>query len=353
MRYLWYKIIIVCALLFLPLAGLAQTIDPAQTVSNLAQKFIAEKDIPGLAVALYYHGHTYFYNYGVTDRSTQQPVTSDTIFEIGSLTKTFTATLIAEQILNHKMNLTDPVVNYLPASVKTQNGAINQVTLGELATHMSGLPRIPRGLTLAQRASFTETDLMNYVAQWQPDAPIGSEFNYSNIGFGLLGYALAGEAGQPFATLLQQKILTPLGMASTSIDYAVDQSRYATGYDANGQQTMYWPKSAWAAGGAMRSTAHDMMKYLEANLGIQSANTSPQLLRAMQLAQKPLVSFDTFQQGMAWVIKNGVINKGGLTAGFSSGIALMPNEKMGVVILTNKAKARPVQLATQILQQLA
>lgn len=353
MRNLWLKITIVSLWLFLPFQCLAQTTDPSSIINNAIQPYMAQNGIPGVAVALYYHNQAYFYNFGVSDRSTQQPVTSNTIFEIGSITKVFTATLLAEQILNHKMNLNDPVVNYLPPQVKNANGAINQVTLEELATHTSGLPRIPPGLTLAERAGYTKDDLMNYISTWQPDGPVGSGYSYSNIGFGLIGDALEGLTGQSYSVLLQQDILNPLGMTSSSIDDAVDPSRYATGYDEDGEQTMHWPTNAWAAGGAMRSTAVDMMKFIKANLGLQSSGASPQLIQAMQLAQKPLLQINDFMQGIAWSTSNGTTKKNGATAGFSAGIVLMPSQNMGIVILTNKTKSHPMRLGNQILHQLA
>lgn len=353
MRNLWYKITIISVWLFLPFQCFAQTTDPGSTVNNLVQAYMAQNDIPGAAVALYYHNQTYLYNFGVTDRSTQQPVTSNTIFEIGSITKVFTATLLAEQILNHKMNLSDPVVNYLPPQVKNANGAINQVTIQELATHTSGLPKVIPGMTLVQRSSFSSSDFMNYLAQWQPDEQIGSEYQYSNIGFGLLGYVLEGATGQTYAQLLQTQIFNPLGMTSTSLDSPVDANRYATGYNQNDQPARPWPQSAWPAGGALRSTATDMLNFLKANLGVQAQGVPPQLIQAMQLAQKPILNINNFSQGMAWSTAKGIVGKNGGTAGFGSAMNLMPSENMGIVILTNRAGSRPTILAKQILQQLA
>jgi beta-lactamase class C len=332
----------------------ATTTNPGTTVNKLVTTFMTNQNIPGIAVALYYQNKTYLYNYGITNLTTQRAVTSDTIFELGSVTKVFTATLLAKQILADKMALKDKVTQYLPTNVKNSNGPINQVTLQELATHTSGLPSVPPGLQLRDRPSYSKTALMDFVAHWQPDVTIGSEYSYSNIGFGLLGYALETVSKQSYAQLLQSNIFDPLGMRSSSLNNPIDESRYADGYNQMGQKAIHWPKNAWPAGGAIRSTATDMLKFLQANLGIATSGASPQLIQAMKFAQKGIYQTDNFNQGLAWSVnQNGFVVKGGGTAGFSSFIALFPGKRMGVVVLTNKTGVKPGKLANQILLQLS
>lgn len=352
-RNLRNLLIMICVGFFLPIISFAQAPNPTNIVNRLVMDYKLNENIPGVAVALYYNNKAYFYNFGVANRFTQQPVTRNTIFEIGSMTKAFTATLLAEQVLAGKIALNAPVVNYLPPYVKRVNGALNQVTLQELATHTSGLPSVPPGLELRERAYYNERDLMNFVAYWQPRVPIGTQYSYSNIGFGLLGYALEQVTGHSYAQLLQKNIFNPLGMQNSSLNYPVNQNLYAQGYNKFGRPAMRWPKNAWPAGGAIRSTAADMCKFLEANLSVTSSGASPQLIRAMQFAQKGIFPTGVFIQGLAWAnMPNGIIRKDGGTSGFSSYIALLPNQHMGIVILTNKSQVHPAHLAAQILFQL-
>lgn len=198
----------------LPCLVLAQAAPPDSIINPDVSTFMANESIPGVAITLYYHGRAYFYNYGVANQASNQAVTSDTIFDLGSLTKAFTATLLSD----------------------------------------------------------------------------GTQPSYSN------------------------DIFTPLGMHRSSL----------------------------TSDGAIQSTAHDMLKFLEANLGIPWSGASPQLMQTMHNAQK------------GWIVMpNGMINNAGSAVGFSSIIALLPTQHIGVVILTTKSHDHLDLLATKILEALA
>lgn len=344
-----YKILLSTLFLFVapPLFAQNNPADPTTFINNKIQTFMSNKQVPGVAVALYYNNKLYFYNYGYADKSAQTKVTENTIFEIASITKVFTATLLAQEVLLNKMQLNDPVVKYLPAQIKKSGEPIDNVTLLDLATHTSALPKVA-----PPSAENSTQAFLQYFNTWQPTYQVGKRFVYSNIGFGLLGYALAGATGTTYESLLQTNILDPLKMSDTSMYTAVDNSRYAQGYNRMGNPAQRWPRYPWGAAGALRSTTKDMAKFLMANLGL---NAPADLIKATQLAQKPQrPATANFQMGLGWqVFYNGLINKNGGSNGFGSGIAFYPPKKIGVVILANRAGSQPMLVANNIVKELA
>lgn len=343
------NIIFSCLLSLFTTAALAQNniSDPTNFINNKIQNFMNNKQVPGVAVALYYNNHLYFFNYGYANTDTQTKITENTIFEIASITKVFTATLLAQEVLQNKVNLNDPVVKYLPAKVKKTGESIDQVSLLDLATHTAALPKVAPAYADNSTQAF-----LQYFNTWQPTYPIGKKFLYSNIGFGLLGYAVAGAAGTNYENLLQSNILDPLKMTSSSMYTAVDNSRYAQGYNRMGRPAQRWPRYPWGAAGALRSSSSDMAKFLLANLGL---NAPADLIQAMQFAQKAQrPATPNFQMGLGWqVFYNGLINKNGGSNGFGTAIAFYPAKKIGVVILTNKAGSQPILVANNIVKELA
>lgn len=321
--------------------------DPTRFINAKIQTFMTNKQVPGVAVALYYNKHLYFYHYGYANTETKAKVNEDTIFEIASITKVFTTTLLAQEVLQGKMKLNDPVIKYLPTTINKQGEAIDQVTLLDLATHTAALPKVATPVANQSPQAF-----LQYFNTWKPSKPIGKTFLYSNIGVGLIGYALEGASDTSYENLLQTNLLTPLKMTSTSLYQAVDDSRYAQGYNAMNLPAKRWPKFPWPAAGALRSTSADMSKFLLANLGISAPDN---IIKAMQLAQKPQRPATlNFQMGLGWqVLKNGIINKNGGSNGFGSAIVLYPEKKIGVVVLTNRAKSQPMRVANNIVKELA
>jgi beta-lactamase class C len=315
-------------------------------------KYMEEERIPGVAVAIFDDGKETILTFGMRDEQTQKPVTPDTIFEIASITKVFTSTALALHVLNGDMALNDPISNYLPA-LKKDSGAINKVTLLSLATHSSSLPRIApehKG-HLPNRHQ-----IIDFIQNWQPDTPIGSHYLYSNLAFGLLGYALENVERRPFEVVLMEDILLPLKMNHSFIHVPpADMHLYSQGYGKRGFAAPRRADNHLPGGGALRSTAADMLLFLKANLNVYG----PEKLRAaMQETQKPFFKVsDKLTLGLGWqrvhIDKMLVIDKNGGLPGYSSYIGMIPEKKLGVVILMNRAHAESTEEGRYLLKFLA
>lgn len=268
-------------------------------------------------------------------------VDSSAVFEIGSITKTFTASVLADMALRGEVRLDDPVAQYLPdsAHVPSRNG--KQITLLDLATQVSGLPRLPSNLAPRDPANpyadYSVQQLYAFLAGYQLTRDIGATYEYSNLGMGLLGLALARKAGTSYETLVTRRILTPLGMRETAITLTPAlRARLARGHDADGNVVPNWDLPTLAGAGALRSTTRDMLTYLAANL-----DTTSSVDRAMRDAHTPRheAGSPNMQIGLAWHIMsrpvgNLVWHNGG-TGGYRSFSGFDPARRIGVVVLSN------------------
>nr|WP_225578216.1 serine hydrolase [Rhodanobacter sp. 7MK24] len=268
--------------------------------------------------------------------------TSATIYEIGSVTKTFTATLLANAVDNGQLRLDQPLSKLLPGfSIPSKDG--KTITLAAIAEQNSGLPRLPANLAPADPtdpyADYDAAKLKQFLANYTLPRDPGTTYEYSNLAVGLLGYALGQHARSSYPALLKTAIFEPLGMKDTSVAMGKgNPAGMAIGHDASGKAVPNWHFDALAAAGGIRSTGADMLRYLEANMGLLR---SP-LLPAMQLAQSPRASSGVpdNQIGLIWMTlhKEGgqdVIWHNGMTGGYASFIGFTADRKHGVVILTN------------------
>ncbi|PJD97012.1 MAG: serine hydrolase [Parachlamydia sp.] len=346
-------------LLFITHLGSAENVpnpsNPTELTETAIKNLMKEHQIPGVAVALFYNEQPHLLNFGFADDQEKHPVTPDTIFEIGSVTKVFTSTAVAIEVLRNKMRLSDPVVKYLPGIKKRMKG-IGKVTLAQLATHTSSLPRIPPPLPPHKGRQYNPTSLMQFLEGWEAPYPIGTHYLYSNLGFGILGDAVARVERRPYGEAIKHLILQPLEMRSTFVVVPhLLQSFYAYGYNKNGALAERYPLNAWPGGGALRSTSDDMLKFLMANLGIEGPI---EILTAMQLAQKGIYKVNAnLTMGLGWQRFNQeevvFVDKNGGVEGFSSYIGFIPDKKIGIVLLANKGKAKLTKTGRQVLYDLA
>ncbi len=331
----------------------AEEKDPNKIVEKVIKNFMKNKEAPGVAVALIIDQTPHIYFFGTANKATGEPVTPDTIFEIASITKVFTSTLLAEEVLAGRMNLNDSVTKYLHFA-HPPHGQIGKVTLETLATHTSSLPRVPPPRRPVR--PHTHESVLEFLANWIPDYPIHTKYVYSNLGYGVLGFAVADAAGRPYHTLLDDNILRPLGMHSTFIRVPKAlMHNYAQGYNQHGKPAEQYALNAWPAGGALRSTISDMFKFLKANLGMEGP---PRLLKAMQFAQEGRFKVsEHLTLGLGWqrfsTKKELLIDKNGGVEGFSSYIGMNPDKKMGIVILVNKGKTGVTNAGRKILNLLS
>jgi CubicO group peptidase (beta-lactamase class C family) len=319
----------------------------------------------GTIVAVSLHGHRYFFPYGkATDAGA--PFTRETLVEIGSCTKTFTTTLFALAINRNQIVPDASAQKYMPNGYTLR---AQQLTPLELADFTSGMPddptNLPRGLERRSIESYTVKDFLTWAANYEPGTQLPAPYKYSNAGIGLLSYLVATATGKPWEDQVNSEILQPLGMADTALRPTPEQQdRLAQGHSRAGQDAPRWPIFAWYAAGGLRSTAHDMISFGEANLGHNEVNGKPvsaELIAAMQLAKKPIYAIrNGNKQAMAWVNEMGggnpnlhpVIVKNGGTSGFGTVIAINPTKDAAIFIGMNQVGADPAEKAVEILRRL-
>ena len=268
---------------------------------------------------------------------------ANTIFEIGSITKVFTAITLQTLVAEGLLKLDDPVDKYLPNGSKLPERDGRAITLLDLATHSSGLQRLPGNLKISQNpyANYRVTDLCEFLKSAKLRRKPGEDYEYSNLGFGLLGHVLELRAGKPYAAVVREKLLLPLGMTNTVVTLStVHRARLAHGHDHKGAPTGNWDFDALAGAGAFRSSAADMMRFLSANL---RPDTTP-LGNSLTAAQKTHFRGKTARIGLGWHqlnTKDGlkVIWHNGGTGGYVSFLGFAPKEQLGVLLLSNYGDA--------------
>ncbi len=313
---------------------------PERVQKAITQR-IAAGEYPSVVVAVVDGDQSHIYTFGTL--ADDKAPDADTVYQIGSVTKTFTATLLAEAVDRGEVKLDTPVAKLLPdVTIPSRDG--KSITLGELAMQDSGLPRLPTNLKPANiqdpYAGYDAAKLKGFLAGYKLPRDPGAKYEYSNLGFGLLGYALARHADMSYPALLEGRIFKPLDMASSNATFTTPGPRWATGHDDTGKPAPPWHLDALAGASAVNSTGADMLKYLEANLG---RGHGP-LLSAMRLAQKPRRAIGGDERiGLAWMTRHtgdgDVVWHNGMTGGYASFIGLTADGKRGVVILTNIARS--------------
>ncbi|TSJ38702.1 beta-lactamase family protein [Mucilaginibacter corticis] len=310
-------------------------------VDSVVRGYIQKSNTVGMSIAIFKDGQSRTYNYGETKKGNGQLPNIGSIYEVGSITKTFTATLLAWYVNEGKLSLTDPITKYLPDSVAT-NPSLKNIKLVNLTNHTSGLPGLPSNFT-AQKA-YQETNpyknynkgmLFSYLKNCTLRSEPGTRYAYSNLAVGLLGIILERINGKQYEQLVSDIICKPLGMNSTVQHlYPLISTRFTTVYDENGSQTPAWDFDALAACGSLRSTINDLLLYTKANM----VKADTKLSKAFELTHQITFSNDT-KVAMGWHIINvdGVnyyFHNGG-TDGSSSFLAYNIEKNIAVIILSN------------------
>jgi len=341
MKRLALSFILLTAIPQISAASTAQGLLPSR-VEHAITKRIADGEYPAMVVAVVDGDRSHVYGFGKL--SNGKPPGSDTVFQIGSVTKTFTATLLAEAVDKGEVTLDTPVAKLLP-EFKLPSRDDKPITLGEIASQFSGLPRLPANLapwnTQDPYADYDAVKLEAFLASYTLPRDPGASYEYSNLGIGLLGYALAQRTGKSYAELLQSHLLVPLGMSSTSTTFTQPlDSRWAMGHDMEGKPAQPWHLGVLAGAGAINSTGADMLRYLQANM----ARNSTPLQDAMHLAhqsRRPIGGDESI--GLAWMTRHDkaadVVWHNGMTGGYASFIGFTTDGSRGVVILTNVAQS--------------
>lgn len=367
-------------------AARADEASPRERVDRLVQPLLEGALVEGLVVGLIQPSSapdrvvddsgTAIYGYGRSGASgaaAESPPTADTLFEIGSISKPFTALLLAEMVERGEVRLDEPVARLLPETVKIPSRAGREITLVDLATHTSGLPRMPKNFAPAQAsdpyADYSADKLFEFLSSYELRRAPGEESIYSNLGMGLLGEALARRAKLDYETLLRERILGPLGMATTrlKLDDAA-RAQLAAGHDADGTLLPAWEFQALAGAGGIRSNARDMVTFLQANLYLPAGSDTPgapaqqaevpeTLRRALALSQQPRHPIKTppGEIALAWMTNEAghPTWHNGQTGGYHSFAAFDRARGTGVVVLANSAVGAVDDLGNRLLQLLA
>ncbi|WP_434775343.1 class C beta-lactamase [Pseudomonas oryzihabitans] len=360
------------------LAQAAPSLD--DEVRTAARAVMAEQDVPGLAIGVSAPGLRRLYYFGVADRRSSQRVDAATLFEIGSLSKTYTATLGAYAAATGRLRLDESAAQVHPALA---GSAIGQASLLQLATYSAGgLPlQFPDAIT-------TEAQTTGFYRDFQPPFPAGSRRLYSNPSIGLFGALAAQRLDEPFATALQRHVLTPLGLSHTYLQVpAAAQDHYAWGHGKKGEPLRVNPGVYAEEAYGIKTTAGDLLGFIEANLN--PGRLSAPLAKAITTTQQGYYRSGPMTQGLAWeaypyplpktqllagntpamalepqpvdwqrppLPASGarLLNKTGSTNGFGAYALFIPERQLGLVILANRnyPNSARIEAAWRILQKL-
>ncbi len=345
MNLIW-TIRIGCVVSLLPMPLAAQTPPapgvpaPAEMKALVAER-VADPRVPGIAIARLMGEDRFLATGGRLRAADPSQVTSATVFEIGSITKAFTGLLLAEMVLRGEVALDDSVATHLPPGTRVPERDGIAITMRHLATHTSGLPRDPDNLDPRDQddpyADYDAARLTAFLAAHQLRRAPGATYEYSNVGGGLLGWALANRADTTYGALLRERILTPLGMNQTGIEVTdAMRDRLATGHDGMGEPMAPWHFAVLAGAGALRSTLDDMLRFAAA---ARDTVRGP-LARAMALSQREAFRIDSLTAvGLGWhrLTRRGrtLAWHNGATGGFRSMIVADPVASRAAVVLTN------------------
>jgi CubicO group peptidase (beta-lactamase class C family) len=323
------------------------TSDEDAILDILKRRIDVEKRSVGMAACTVNRGRHRFVTWGRERVTSQQPVTPDTVFEIGSVTKVFTALLLANMARRGEVQLDDPVARHLPADFNVPEWKGRPITLADLATHTSGLQRMPplpgEPLSPAWReaaARFSLADFRAWLAgSHPPPPPEAGGWWYSNAGYALLGLALAHRGGRPFEALLKERVIDAVGgLRSTSFRPTAEMKRHlAGGHDSALVPLAPFEGGIFAAAGALRSSARDLGRFATAILPGSGARieTDAQLLLTVR-RPAPWIGGE---QALGWEVRNApggsFVGKDGVTYGQAASMVFDPDKRVAIVVLSN------------------
>ncbi len=289
-------------------------------------------------------------SYGHLNQGDARPLNGDTVFEIGSVGKVFTALLLADMAQKGEVALADPVAKYLPANVKLPERNGRQITLVDLVTHTSGLPFMPDDVPVVDESAaikYGPQQLYQFLARYELPRDPGAEWDYSNIDYWLLGQALASRAGTDFQSLLRARVIAPLNLQSTDFPLPLSpqlKSRLAVGHNAVLQPAPdFYATSIYAAlgpeAGGLVSSVNDLLTLLSVAMGYQHSPLTSSMA-SMLNTRRPI---DGSEQALGWVVtgkgEDELVTHEGSTWGYASYIAWEPGTRVGVVVLSNQLTA--------------
>jgi serine-type D-Ala-D-Ala carboxypeptidase/endopeptidase len=350
--------LLLCAILF-STRGMVATAQPQMDdIKAIIDKEVANKRSKSIIVGVVDANGRHIVSAGIKSDNNPTAPDGNTIYELGSIGKLFTTLIMAEMSLKGQLNYNDPVSKYLPKRVKIPNRNGKEISLLHLATHRSGLPRMPYNLDPKNpdnpTADYTIEQLYECVSKIELSRDIDSRWQYSNIGYGLLGQALILASGKDFETLAKQIITGPLNMTSTMIQLtpALKKNR-AMPHTEYGRTTVNWQNPALAGAGGASSNINDMLNFAAANAGLLKTD----LFAAMELTHLKQGKKDGNDgyTTMGWTIINedheDILWKDGGTGGYRTFIGIDKTKKYGIVILSNSSITGVTDIGLNILDK--
>jgi CubicO group peptidase (beta-lactamase class C family) len=268
------------------------------------------------------------------------PLDADSVFEIGSITKVFTAILLADMAGRGEVKLDDPIAIYLPKTMRVPERSGRKITLIDLSTQTSGLPRMPDNFKPSDMRNpykdYTVGQLYDFLSRHELRRDPGELFEYSNLGVGLLGHVLTLAAKKPYEQLVKERILDPLDMDHTAITLTPwMQQHLARGHNNAGEPVANWDVGTLAGAGALRSTMNDMLKFARANL--QTRGRLQQVMQRTHVERAPAMK--TAGIGMNWIIRKQdgqeITWHNGGTGGYRTWMGFDKKRGVAAVVLTN------------------
>jgi beta-lactamase class C len=333
-----------------------------KAVDEAMRPVMERHGVPGLAVAVTIAGKRHFFEYGLASKSPRLPVTRETLFELGSISKTFTATLATYAEGQGRLSLRDPVSRHLPA---LKGSAFDDVALLDLATHTAGgFPlQVPEQIR-------SQAELMTYFREWKPRFAAGTQRNYANPSIGLLGMIVAGSLNGGFAEAMERRLFPELGLRRTYVSVpAAEMKTYAWGHSRSDAPIRVAPGLLASEAYGVKSNTTDMIRFVEVNMGVGTeagaagraalaAQTGhyragemvqaliwerypyPVDLRTLLAGNAPRMAFETTPASRIEPPMpprpDMLLNKTGSTNGFGAYVAFIPARKLGIVMLANK-----------------
>ncbi len=329
-------------------------------IDSLALTYIQQRNAQALAIGLIHKGKINTFYYGETIKGDTLSIPKEnTLFELGSITKVFTATLLADLVERKVITLDDTITKYLPDSV-AQNQYLQKITFKDLANHTSGLPRLPSNFDKVPKfsandpyAQYSRKDLFSYLKSIElKDAP-GTNFEYSNTGFALLGELIASISKKTYSQCISEIITSPLGLLNTveKINPKNQTITIPKVYNQTGTEVPMWQWQAFAGAGGLKSTLTDMLKFVQAQFKMPESKLEHAMALTKQFTYYLPPSTDI---GLAWHMNmlGDVVQywHNGGTAGSSSFLALVPDNKSAIIVLSNSAISVD-QISTQIISK--
>lgn len=329
-----------------------------QRVDRLVQPYLDNDIIVGMTIGIVRDGKQEVFGYGKMSRDDRRVPDGDTIYELGSTTKVLTGILLADAVVQGRVKLDQPAGELLPAGVQMPVNGDRAITLQDLSTHVSGLPRIPDNMKFGDLsnpyADYGTEELYEFLNDHELAQAPGEKSEYSNLGQGLLGHLLSLQAKSTYEDLVRDRIAVPLKMNSTRITLDKEmQSRLAPGHVGDGGSAANWDMSVLAGAGGVRTTVNDLMLFAAANLEPGKDKLGEALEMAWTVHQKPIEKGDG-AVGLGWQAKpDGTRWHNGQTGGYHSMILINRTIKSSVVLLTNTSTGEVDRLATDILKMIS